>query len=113
MSLNIIKKNTNSPFHLQRSIVPQGEEDGAYARGGYNPDALYNNDAANAAVQSFGIIAGAALAARKKNKEAEKKEPEKPKTPKNTEKAAKATKIIEDTFDPFGLNKIDPSKWKK
>jgi len=61
MSLNLIKKNSSSPFHLQRSIVSQGDEDGAYAKGGYNPQAVYNNDAANAAMESFSKTMGAAL----------------------------------------------------
>ena len=84
MSLNIIKNNTSSPFHLQRSIVPQGDEDGAYARGGFNPDALYNNDAANAAVESLGKVVGAALSnadLSKKKKPEEEKKPLPPYTP--------------------------------
>lgn len=61
MSLKLIKKNSSSPFHLQRSIVPQGDEDGAYSKGGYNPEAVYNNDAANEAMESFSKTIGAAL----------------------------------------------------
>ena len=66
MSLKLIKNNTSSPFHLQRSIVPQGDEDGAYARGGFNPKALYNLDAANAAVESIVTTVGADLSSRSK-----------------------------------------------
>jgi hypothetical protein len=64
MSLNIINKNINSPFRLQRSIVDQGGSGGVYESGGYNPDAVYNNDAANAAMESFGKTVGAALSSR-------------------------------------------------
>jgi len=86
MSLKLIKNHTSSPFHLQRSIVPQGDEDGAYARGGFNPDALYNLDAANAAVESIGTTVGAALSSRSKNKKTEEeKKPEAKTTPKKTE----------------------------
>ena len=89
MSLKLIKNNTSSPFHLQRSIVPQGDEDGAYARGGFNPDALYNLDAANAAVESIGTTVGAALSSRSKSKKPdEEKKPETKTTPKKTEVVA-------------------------
>jgi len=64
MSLNLIKKNSSSPFHLQRSMVDQGGEGGAYESGGYNPSMVYNNDAANEAVESFGKMVGAALSSR-------------------------------------------------
>lgn len=66
MSLDLVKKNSSSPFHLQRSMVDQG---GAYESGGYNPDMVYNNDAANATIVSFGKIVGAGLTAVGKNKE--------------------------------------------
>lgn len=72
MSLKLIKKNSSSPFHLQRSIVPQGDEDGAYSKGGYNPEAVYNNDAANEAMESFSKTIGAALS----NMDFGKKKPE-------------------------------------
>jgi hypothetical protein len=64
MSLNIVKKNSSSPFHLQRSIVDQGGSGGAYESGGFNPDTVYNNDAANAAVESLGKVIGAGLSSR-------------------------------------------------
>lgn len=78
MSLGLIKKNSSSPFHLQRSIVPQTE--GAYQDGGYNPKAVYNNDAANEAVVSFSKTVGAALSnidlsKKKKDKPVEKIKP--------------------------------------
>ena len=66
MSLDLIKKNSSSPFHLQRSMVDQGGEGGAYEQGGFNPNIVYNNDAANAAIESFGKTIGAALASRTK-----------------------------------------------
>lgn len=68
MSLDLVRKNSSSPFQLQRSIVDQGGAGGAYESGGFNPDAVYNNDAANAAVESFGKIVGAALSAGIKDK---------------------------------------------
>jgi putative transposon-encoded protein len=64
MSFNIIKKNTGSPFYLQRSIVDQGGEGGAYESGGYTGGSSYNNDAANAAIESIGTTVGAALSSR-------------------------------------------------
>lgn len=66
MSLNLIHKNTNSPFHLQRSMVDQGGSGDSYESGGYNPDTVYNNDAANAAIESFSKTVGAALSSRTK-----------------------------------------------
>jgi hypothetical protein len=42
-------------------MVDKANEEGAYAEGGYNPNAVYNNDAANAAIASFGDIVGDAL----------------------------------------------------
>ena len=76
MSLNIVKKNSSSPFHLQRSIVDQGGSGGTYESGGFNPDMVYNNDAANSAVESLGKVIGAGLSSRTegdKNKSNEKK----------------------------------------
>lgn len=66
MSLDIIRKNTSSPFHAQRSEVSQGGEGGAYESGGYVGQSYYNNDAANAAIESFSTTIGAALSARTK-----------------------------------------------
>jgi len=64
MSLDIVKKNSSSPFHLQRSIVDQGGSGGAYESGGFNPDMVYNNDAANQAIESLGKVIGAGLSSR-------------------------------------------------
>lgn len=64
MSFSIIRKNTGSPFHLQRSIVDQGGAGGAYESGGYTGESNYNNDAANAAVESITSTIGAALSSR-------------------------------------------------
>lgn len=73
MSLNLVKKNSSSPFQLQRSMVDQGGAGGAYESGGFNPDAVYNNDAANAAVESLGKVVGAAIYA--KSQEKKEKDP--------------------------------------
>lgn len=69
MSLDIVKKNSSSPFHLQRSIVDQGGSGGAYESGGFNPDMVYNNDAANSAIESLGKVIGAAIYAKGDNKD--------------------------------------------
>lgn len=112
MSIDLIRKNTSSPFHLERSIVPQSE-DGAYQRGGFNPDIVYNNDAANAAIESFSKSMGDIISNRDFNKK-KKEEVKKPTPPDQTaEKEAKVKKILDNTFDPLGINKIDPSKWRR
>lgn len=64
MSLNIVRKNSGSPFQLQRSMVDQGGSGGAYESGGYNPEAVYNNDVANATIESLGKVVGAAISSR-------------------------------------------------
>lgn len=61
MSLGLVKKNTGSPFQLQRSIVAQGDENGAYSQGGYNPEAVYDNSGIAAGIASFGQAIGAGL----------------------------------------------------
>jgi hypothetical protein len=61
MSLDIIRKNSGSPFKLQRSMVVGANEDNAYTQGGFNPDIVYNNDLANSAIASFGDVVGDAL----------------------------------------------------
>lgn len=64
MSLNLVKKNSSSPFQLQKSMVNQSGRGDVYESGGFNPAAIYNNDAANAAVESLGKVIGAALSSR-------------------------------------------------
>lgn len=70
--MDIIKKNSSSPFQLQRSMVDQGGSGGAYEAGGFNPSTVFNNDAANAAVESLGKVIGAALYAKGKDKKEDK-----------------------------------------
>lgn len=53
-------------------MVDQGGAGGAYESGGFDPNNVYNNDAANAAIMSFGKIIGAGLTAAGKDKEKEK-----------------------------------------
>jgi hypothetical protein len=59
MSLKLVKQQLKSPFQLQRSIVPR-DESGAYERGGYDPDNVYSDGGAAAAITSVGnsITAG-------------------------------------------------------
>lgn len=47
-------------------MVDQGGSGGAYENGGFNPNNVYNNDVANAAVESIGKTVGASLLARTK-----------------------------------------------
>ena len=61
MSLDIIKKNSNSPFQLQRSIVSQSGEGGAYEEGGYTGQADYSDGGISSGITGFGKIVGAGL----------------------------------------------------
>jgi hypothetical protein len=62
--MRMIKNNTGSPFQLQRSIVAQGDENGTYSQGGYNPEAVaYNGEIMNSVIESTGATLGAALTA--------------------------------------------------
>lgn len=75
MSLKLVKQNVKSPFQLQRSIVPR-DENGAYERGGYDPENVYGDGGASAAITSVGnsIAAGFSnITAADKNKMNEKK----------------------------------------
>lgn len=76
MSLGLIKKNSSSPFMLQRSMVDQGGEGGAYESGGFNPDTVYSDGGAASAIVGIGRTMGASLASRTsedKNKDNEQK----------------------------------------
>jgi hypothetical protein len=76
MSLDLIRQNSSSPFQLQRSMVSQGDGSGAYEQGGFNPDNIYNDGGAAAAITSFGnsITAGLnSITASDKNNMNEKK----------------------------------------
>ena len=64
MSLNLIKNNSSSPFHLQRSIVDQGGEGGAYESGGYTGESQYSDGGVSSAITSFGKILGAGIGSR-------------------------------------------------
>lgn len=61
MSLGIVKKNSSSPFHLQRSIVDQGGEGGAYESGGYNPENVYNDNGISESIMGFGKVLAAGI----------------------------------------------------
>lgn len=62
MSLNIIRKNSSSPFNQQRSMVNQSGEGGAYESGGFNPNNVHDSggEILNAIV-GFGSSIGAGL----------------------------------------------------
>jgi hypothetical protein len=64
MSFNIIKKNTGSPFHLQRSMVDQGGEGGAYESGGYDPSNVYSDSGISSAISGFGTVLAAGISSR-------------------------------------------------
>lgn len=64
MSLSLIKKNSSSPFHIQRSMVDQGGEGGAYESGGFDPNTVYNDNATSGAVIGIGKTIGASLLSR-------------------------------------------------
>jgi hypothetical protein len=116
MSLDIVKKNSSSPFQLQRSMVDQGGAGGAYESGGYNPEAVYNNDAANAAVESLGKVVGAAIYAKSQEKKEEKPKfdtagAEKARS--EYEKIEKDKKEKEDASKSAQLNKQLGGLWKR
>jgi hypothetical protein len=62
MSLNIIRKNSSSPFNQQRSMVNQSGEGGAYESGGFDPNNVHDSggEILNAIV-GFGSSIGAGL----------------------------------------------------
>lgn len=64
MSLNIVKRNSSSPFHLQRSMVDQGGEGGAYESGGYTGKSNYVDSGIGDAIASFGKVIGAGIQSR-------------------------------------------------
>ena len=57
--MHIIKKNSSSPFHLQRSIVDQSE--GSYQQGGFDPNNAYSDSGYSEGIAAFGKILGAGL----------------------------------------------------
>lgn len=61
MSLNIIKKNSSSPFNQQRSMVNQSGSGGAYESGGYDPNNTYGDNNIASAIVGFGTSVGAGL----------------------------------------------------
>jgi len=64
MALNLVKKNSSSPFHLQRSMVDQGGEGGAYESGGYTGQSTYSDGGVAESIAGFGKVFGAALGSR-------------------------------------------------
>ena len=76
MSLNLVRQNSQSPFRLQRSMVDQGGEGGAYESGGFTGESQYGDGGAAAAISSIGSTVAAGLSsitAGDKNKMNEKK----------------------------------------
>jgi len=104
MSLNLIRNNSSSPFHLQRSIVDQGGEDGAYESGGYDPNNVYSDNGVSDAIASFGKILGAGIQSRTaedKNNSNVKKEA------RLKDREKKIDKKTVDAFDKGDDNKVN------
>ena len=99
MSLNLVKQNIKSPFHLQRSIVPR-DENGAYERGGYDPNNVYSDGGAAAAITSIGNSVSAGLnniTPSDKNKMNENKAARLERRSAKTESKLEAAKVAGDT----------------
>jgi hypothetical protein len=64
MSLNLIRNNSSSPFRLQRSMVDQGGEGGAYESGGYTGKSEYSDGGLAESISTFGTVVGAGLSSR-------------------------------------------------
>ena len=64
MSLNLIRNNSSSPFLLQRSMVNQGGEGGAYESGGYTGKSEYSDGGIAKFISTFGTVVGAGLSSR-------------------------------------------------
>ena len=64
MSIGLVRKNSNSPFHLQRSFVDQGGRGDSYESGGYNPNTIYSNGIIDSAIASIGDTVGSYLSSR-------------------------------------------------
>lgn len=76
MSLNLVRSNSSSPFRLQRSMVDQGGEGGAYESGGYTGQSQHVDSGMTDAIAGIGKVVGAAISSRTegdKNKLNEKK----------------------------------------
>ena len=64
MSLNLVRNNSSSPFRLQRSIVDQGGEGGAYESGGYTGESQYSDGGMSEAIAGVGKVVGAGISSR-------------------------------------------------
>ena len=64
VSYGFTGNNIISPFMLQRSMVDQGGEGGAYESGGFNPDTVYSDNGAASAIVGIGKTMGSSLASR-------------------------------------------------
>ena len=64
MSLNLVKNNSSSPFRLQRSMVDQGGEGGAYESGGYTGKSQHLDNGMADAIAGIGKVVGAGLSSR-------------------------------------------------
>lgn len=113
MSLGLVKKNSSSPFHLQRSMVAKANEEGSYAEGGFNPNAVYNNNAANAAIASFGDVVGDALTKIKPKAEKEEEKFDTAGAEKARDEYEKIQKEKEDASKNAQLNKQLGNIWRR
>lgn len=108
MSLDIVRKNSNSPFHLQRSIVDQGGSGGVYEQGGFDPNNVYSDGGIAESIAGFGKIVGAGLsnitAADKNTSDVNRKERLEKKETRLTEKR-KGQTGMEDVSSNISLDK--------
>ena len=104
MSLNLIKRNSGSPFHLQRSMVDQGGAGDAYESGGYTGESQYSDGGMSEAIAGFGKVVGAAIGSRTasdKNDASVKKET------RLKEREKKIDKKTADAFDKGDNEKVN------
>jgi hypothetical protein len=94
-------------------MVDKANEEGAYAEGGYNPNAVYNNNTANAAIASFGDIVGDALTKIKPKAEKEEEKFDTADAEKARDEYEKIQKDKEAKESTNSLNKQLGNLWKR
>jgi hypothetical protein len=104
MSLNLIKRNSGSPFHLQRSMVDQGGAGDAYESGGYTGESQYSDGGMSEAIAGFGKVVGAAIGSRTAS---DKNDANVKKETRLKEREKKIDKKTADAFDKGDNEKVN------